>query len=564
MGKITRRWLVYPNTIPWISINNNRDEGLFDTGIIEKDFIIADDGSARCFVKENKGEKGKSFVGLSLSSDGKIEKKEQLASEDEWNDSFDQTEAYKVTKNRYSFSYNGYKYTIDDYRKPNNIGTIEIEFESEEDAKKFEPEFWFGREITEDKSYSDLNLAQNPKKFFTEIVLTGGPCGGKSTALANLKSMFEGQGYKVLVSSEVASDIIGSGAHPRQVPSYSFQRVMVQSMLAKEENMRLLAYEYFQKGNEKPVIIFYDRGIPDNSAYCDPKTWETILTELGLTSENLNHRYDGVIDIVTTARGANEVYDMQKSNNEARYETAEEACLAEDKIQQAYAGCNNFISVINTKSVCEEGKWKEVLISWQEKLNNIINAARAIVGLGPVLSINKRMIVRKPENIEDFAKKYKCVVQEIEQRYLANGNTNKEHRIRKIGRPGDWAYYETEKEINPDKHISTIQRVIDKETYNRLAKLKGDSTCGVIKKKRYSFVFNGGLQYNLDVFEDEYPGYKGKAVLGLKGQEKDKKVPVDLIPEELRKGTKVDDISSKPFFEYQIAVKSHGIEDSER
>lgn len=548
MDKITRRWLVYPNTIPWISINNKRDENFYESSVIEKDFIIEDDGHVRCFTKENKGEKGKNLFSSTISSDGKEENKVQTADEDEWNSLFDQTDAYRVTKNQYSFISNGRKFTINDYKKPNNIGIVEVEFDTEEDVKKFEPEFWFGQEITDDRSYSDLNLAQNSKKYFTEIVLTGGPCGGKSTALANLKSMFEGQGYKVLVSSEVASDIIGSGAHPRQVPSYSFQRVMVQSMLAKEENMRLLAYEYFQKGNEKPVIIFYDRGIPDNSTYCDQKTWETILTELGLTSENLNHRYDGVIDIVTTARGAKEVYEKQKSNNPARYETPEEACESEDRIQQAYAGCNNFISIPNTKG------------GWQEKVNGVINAARTIVGLGPVLSINKRMVVSKPENIEEFVKKYKCVVQEIEQRYLASETTNKEHRIRKIGRPGDWAYFETEKEVMPNGQISTIQRVIDKETYSRLSKLKGDPSRDVIKKKRYSFVFNG-LQYNLDIFDTEYPQFIEKAVLGLKGQEKDKKVPKEVIPKELQKGIK--DISKNPFFEYQLASSNHTMDEPE-
>lgn len=548
MDKITRRWLVYPNTIPWISINNKRDENFYESSVIEKDFIIEDDGHVRCFTKENKGEKGKILFSSTISSDGKEENKVQMADEDEWNSLFDQTDAYRVTKNQYSFISNGRKFTINDYKKPNNIGIVEVEFNTEEDVKKFEPEFWFGQEITDDRSYSDLNLAQNSKKYFTEIVLTGGPCGGKSTALANLKSMFEGQGYKVLVSSEVASDIIGSGAHPRQVPSYSFQRVMVQSMLAKEENMRLLAYEYFQKGNEKPVIIFYDRGIPDNSTYCDQKTWETILTELGLTSENLNHRYDGVIDIVTTARGAKAIYEKQKSNNPARYETPEEACESEDRIQQAYAGCNNFISIPNTKG------------GWQEKVNGVINAARTIVGLGPVLSINKRMVVSKPENIEEFVKKYKCVVQEIEQRYLASETTNKEHRIRKIGRPGDWAYFETEKEVMPNGQISTIQRVIDKETYSRLSKLKGDPSRDVIKKKRYSFVFNG-LQYNLDIFDTEYPQFIEKAVLGLKGQEKDKKVPKEVIPKELQKGIK--DISKNPFFEYQLASSNHTMDEPE-
>jgi CYTH domain-containing protein len=40
-------------------------------------------------------------------------------------------------------------------------GEVEVEFESEETAKAFNPAVWFGKEITDDDTYTSKNLAPN-------------------------------------------------------------------------------------------------------------------------------------------------------------------------------------------------------------------------------------------------------------------------------------------------------------------------------------------------------------------------------------------------------------------
>ena len=46
------------------------------------------------------------------------------------------------------------------------------------------------------------------------IVLTGGPCGGKSSALPFLKEELEKCGWRVLTVGETATDLMQSGITP--------------------------------------------------------------------------------------------------------------------------------------------------------------------------------------------------------------------------------------------------------------------------------------------------------------------------------------------------------------
>ena len=47
-----------------------------------------------------------------------------------------------------------------------------------------------------------------------KIVLTGGPCAGKTTALQQIEREFTEKGYHVLIVPEAASILIGAGIRP--------------------------------------------------------------------------------------------------------------------------------------------------------------------------------------------------------------------------------------------------------------------------------------------------------------------------------------------------------------
>lgn len=48
----------------------------------------------------------------------------------------------------------------------------------------------------------------------TKIVLTGGPCAGKSTAMSWIQNAFTERGYKVLFVPETATELISGGVAP--------------------------------------------------------------------------------------------------------------------------------------------------------------------------------------------------------------------------------------------------------------------------------------------------------------------------------------------------------------
>ena len=49
---------------------------------------------------------------------------------------------------------------------------------------------------------------------FTKIVITGGPCAGKSTAMSWIQNTFMQMGYIVLVIPETATELITGGVSP--------------------------------------------------------------------------------------------------------------------------------------------------------------------------------------------------------------------------------------------------------------------------------------------------------------------------------------------------------------
>ena len=47
-----------------------------------------------------------------------------------------------------------------------------------------------------------------------KIAVTGGPCGGKSTALSHIKKTAEELGFRVLTIGETATELISGGVAP--------------------------------------------------------------------------------------------------------------------------------------------------------------------------------------------------------------------------------------------------------------------------------------------------------------------------------------------------------------
>lgn len=110
-----------------------------------------------------------------------------------------------------------------------------------------------------------LNKKEEEKKMeIAKIVITGGPCGGKSTAMSWIQSHFTKLGYRVLFVPETATELITGGVAPWTCgTNLDYQKCQMQLQLAKE---KIFAQGAAAMDAEK-ILIVCDRGALDNKAY---------------------------------------------------------------------------------------------------------------------------------------------------------------------------------------------------------------------------------------------------------------------------------------------------------
>jgi len=71
----------------------------------------------------------------------------------------------RISKTRYKIPYSGRTIEMDIYKAPHRgLITADIEFNSRQQARRFRPPPWFGREITGDPRYSNQRLARKRTK----------------------------------------------------------------------------------------------------------------------------------------------------------------------------------------------------------------------------------------------------------------------------------------------------------------------------------------------------------------------------------------------------------------
>ena len=80
-------------------------------------------------------------------------------------------------------------------------------------------------------------IGGNNMKTIKKIVITGGPCSGKSTMLNLIENTFKEKGYKVLIVSETATELIRGGISPLggKENMFIFQDYLLNLQFKKEE-----------------------------------------------------------------------------------------------------------------------------------------------------------------------------------------------------------------------------------------------------------------------------------------------------------------------------------------
>lgn len=159
-----------------------------------------------------------------------------------------------------------------------------------------------------------------------KIVITGGPCAGKSTVMKRLQDELGRLGYKVLIISESATQFLTHGA---EYADPKFQRYLIEYQLEKER-----ICEDFARHQEGKVVIFLDRGCLDCKAYMPEDEWADVLKELHTNEIEVRDSYDAVFHLMSAAKGAQDAYN--NNDNLARFESLEEAIIADDAVYNVW------------------------------------------------------------------------------------------------------------------------------------------------------------------------------------------------------------------------------------
>ena len=139
----------------------------------------------------------------------------------------------------------------------------------------------------------------------TKIVLTGGPCAGKTTAMARIIEHFSSLGFQVFAIPEVPTMFSSAG-----INYLTHNKALFFEAEKSTLNIQLALEDHFAKMAEqcnKPVLIVCDRGTMDISAYVSPEIWEALTEEMGTNTVKLRDaRYEAILHMVTAAAGAAE------------------------------------------------------------------------------------------------------------------------------------------------------------------------------------------------------------------------------------------------------------------
>ena len=180
-----------------------------------------------------------------------------------------------------------------------------------------------------------------------KIVLTGGPCAGKTTTISRIEEHLTNKGYHVLVLNECATEIIKGGIRPfgdNKVSVYDFQNEIINLQLYKEKRYKNIMAKL---PDDAKCIILCDRGVIDNKAYLGQELFDKLLEENNVNEAELLKEYDLVIHMITVASDMENRYT--NSNNTARFEDAMEAIDLDKRTSEAWKNHPNMKVV----PVCE-------------------------------------------------------------------------------------------------------------------------------------------------------------------------------------------------------------------
>lgn len=198
-----------------------------------------------------------------------------------------------------------------------------------------------------------------------KIVLTGGPCAGKTESIKYVCKELKKEGYKVIPLPETASEWINIGVVPEDYREHilMFQELMFNMQTAKEKSAE--AYAEFHK-KEQDIVIIYDRSIMDNRAYMSGEDYENMLLRHNCSEISMLDKYDLVLNLISLASCMKDKYEL----NETRSENPNKASSLDTLTSFAWSLHRNIKIIKPTDTIKEK---QELILKY---IKNLINACQ--------------------------------------------------------------------------------------------------------------------------------------------------------------------------------------------
>lgn len=313
--------------------------------------------------------------------------------------------------------------------------------------------------------------------------LTGGPCGGKTGALAFLKDRFTSRGYRVFVAPEAATYVIGQGAGPKVVGAERFQELVVSHAVFTQAKI-------VETACMSPVktLVLFDRGVPDGRAYVDEEVYIRILAKHELKNLDVcHHNCHGVFHLRTAACGAESFYTLL--NNNARTETPEQARELDGRTLDAWRP-HHHLRVFDNST------------TFEGKLHRVYEETCSLIGDPLPLECERKFIIHG-FNISDIPVPW--VDSRIVQDYLVSPTIQTEVRVRAREDQYGTSYSCTTKTPIYQGVRIEQEKLISKAEYSALLALRNPRT-QTISKRRICFLFQDQL-FEVDIYDDPIRGW---------------------------------------------------------
>lgn len=344
-----------------------------------------------------------------------------------------------------------------------------------------------------------MERALNNGEIVYKLVLTGGPCGGKTTGQARLCTFFENLGWKVFRVPETASVLLSGGikfADLNEEEAVKFQENLLKTMIQIENT-------FFELGKscKRNCLIICDRGAMDASAFIAKEKWDTIMLDNSWNNVELrDNRYNQIIHMVSAAKGAEEFYSTEDHN--CRSEGVELARELDTKAAAAWVGHPYFDVIDNSTDF--EGKIRRLIVAVCHKIG---------LDTGDRLLKNSRkhkFLVKGPLPDDSVFPPFQDF--EVVHNYLHSNSPN-QVRLRKRGQKGYYSYIHTVRRQNhPGGQVIEVKTQITHRDYINLLAQK-DNAHFTIYKKRRCFIVNNQY-FQLDIYEQpSHPRCKGLILL---------------------------------------------------